>query len=64
MERTITVHEVYDKENNQFIEKAYCPFCKRSAIGAPLQLYADKHLVRLEHGCGGYVAIFQEKGME
>lgn len=64
MERTATIHEVL--ENDEFIEKARCPFCHRPAVGTPvlrgdertLKLY-DKHLIRVEHGCGGNIAIFR-----
>ncbi len=61
MERIITIREVY--ENDEFVEKTSCPFCRRPVVGTPKLTppYPDKHLIRTEHGCGGHMAIFLEE---
>lgn len=61
MERISTIHEVYDKDRHEFVEKARCPFCHRTVEGTPTLTapFADKHLIRTEHGCGGDIAIFR-----
>lgn len=61
MERTVAIHEVFRGANDtdvEVYEKARCPFCKEDIKGDPLKPGACKHLIRVEHGCGGNVAIF------
>lgn len=65
MERTSTIHEVYDSKTQEFIEQARCPFCHRTAkIERKPDTYGftspDPHFVRAEHGCGGNVAFFRK----
>jgi hypothetical protein len=61
MERTATIREEYNKENDEFVEVAVCPVCKKKVVGNPAirKPYSDEHLVRTAHGCGGHVAVFR-----
>lgn len=63
MERTSTIHEVYDRVKGLFVEQARCPFCRRAAKLERTDsgyISPDPHFVRAEHGCGGNIAIFSE----